>query len=1416
MNHIVSMAQLAVSFIVPRVARKLSDVLIQESAQLVEVADQIDWIAKELGYMQEFVQYLERSNSNQLEMFEEMTNVVARQAEDVIDTFLNTPVERRKKGIQYLLEKYNIAKELEPICNRVREISERISNYLNEPIAVTIETPRVRATTIVSPALEELDHILTQNLIILDEELIEIVEHVRDKDLGDTHNIVSKLNSAEESIHSQSQRARVWLKDIENICADTVAVAENFIATRRKRLSRTGWLWQVFYFFEQRVSERKFKQQMEYIRTQLEDALYRRWTFGDGGKDMGDKIGSRSRPAPSLSLVRLTLAKVPLFLFNSSFAPLLFVAVITTIDFFMFGRKRRAREHKLKEKKKSRQLTPFLWFDLVDFMVYVFFYAFPAELWIVLQFVWIVYTVIPLSVSLERSLDENLETIRRYLALMDALFSDINTESAEGLNKRQQVWVNQLRLVAHKVHSLSAYPKPRGWNIVNKIIFAEDITDFLNEILDISDKKNIYGFASIQGRKELVSTVQRSESKDIAEHSGAHPQPYASSSSYQRVTGLRSKYQLIKDEMDLMNALIDDVGELGKLEGRSEIWVEQMKGIASEAEAVIRECDSELESNHYFKHLLVRYKIMGKIDRITEEIEDASRRRNAYGLVQLQSRDESLSTVQMLRRKSEQPSLIGKESIIVGKEFTIIGFNEDVDFLTDHLLSNEESCCVTSIVGIEGTGKTTLARLIFDNKAVEDGFTCRVPVSVSPGCTVDKLLEEIAKEAATQIMGGQRNKWTIQEALRALGSTKYLILVDGIETCQLLDSLTEAIPDKSKGSRFLLTTRNANIVARQPGTRSFVYHLQLLDDENSWILFKKKLKVPIPSEPKLIEVAKKIVAKCGGLPLEILKMSELLSNKDVTEEQWSRVQEQPNPSQNPWSETLSSVTISLPSHLRRCLFYLELFPANFGIPARRLVVLWVAEGLVQHGENQEPPEQVAERYLTKLIDLNLVQIAKRRPNGKVKTCRLPNALREILVEEVQARKDLNSVSNISRIRQVADRLDRKDKWDKHMHGITTSDSASLGIYKDVFSFLSFDFREGSKPGQDISNFLNLCISSKCLLLLRVLDLEGVHKPELPENIKKLARLRYLGLRWTYLESLPSSISKLLKLQTLDLKHTYIHTLTNSIWKMELRHLFLSETYRTRFPPKPRAAGDSLSDLQTLWGLFVDEETPVKGGLDKLVNIRKLGIACQSMSPEQGAMQSQLDAVADWIVKLEYLQSLRLKSRDEKGRPWNLHLKSLKNHINLTDIYLLGNLNGPSILTQLPPNLVELTLSHSKLEEDPMKILKDLPNLRSLSLHAESYIGIKLVCNSKSFPQLYVLKVWKLEQLKDWEVKQQALPSLRQLEIRSCLRMTKLPDGLKHVNSLLELKLTNMPVEINTDKHNIPPNCEVHRDDSAQL
>ncbi|XP_045816111.1 probable disease resistance RPP8-like protein 2 isoform X1 [Trifolium pratense] len=584
----------------------------------------------------------------------------------------------------------------------------------------------------------------------------------------------------------------------------------------------------------------------------------------------------------------------------------------------------------------------------------------------------------------------------------------------------------------------------------------------------------------------------------------------------------------------------------------------------------------------------------------------------------------------------------------------------------------------------------------------------------------------------------------------------------------------------------------------------------LLDDETSLMVFKFHLKVKLKLKLKqkhLEKVGREIVMKCGGLESQIHQMCDLLSHQDVprTHEAWTKVLEGPlfNISQkHNWSKTVHKINRQISHQLRTCLFYFVYFPVEFEISVRRLIVLWVAEGLISHLNRGETPELVAQRYLEELIDNGMVQVVKRKPNGKVKTCRLPSALRQLWLTQTYEFRDLQNHTTTSPdsnvqlkkniISRVADHLLDGNIWNNHIHGDTTDSTTLKTYYKKVISFLSFDTREGSKPGQQVGHFLKGCISSDCFLLLRVLDLEGVYKPKLPKRIKRLTQLTYLGLRWTYLESLPSSISSLLKLQTLDLKHTSIHTIPSSVWKMELRHLFLSETYRTKFPPKPK-----------------DEDTTVKDGLDKLANIKKLRLACQSMSLNQDTMIAQLEAVADWISTLVHLQSLRLKSRNEKGEPWNLHLKSFEKNVSLTNMYLLGSLRRSSILlSDFPHRLIELTLSHSKLEDDPMITLKDFPYLQKLCLLAESYTETSMVCKPQSFPQLQVLKIWVLERLQEWNIEHGALPCLKQLEIRSCQNLQRLPDGLKHVNTLLELKLTNMPKEINAGPDNIPPNCKV--------
>ena len=206
----------------------------------------------------------------------------------------------------------------------------------------------------------------------------------------------------------------------------------------------------------------------------------------------------------------------------------------------------------------------------------------------------------------------------------------------------------------------------------------------------------------------------------------------------------------------------------------------------------------------------------------------------------------------------------------------------------------------------------------------------------------------------------------------------------------------------------------------------------------------------------------------------------------------------------------------------------------------------------------------------------------------------------------------------------------------------------------------------------------------------------------------------------------------------------------------------------------RPSTGSLTTLQTLCGFFVDEETPVRDGLNRLHNLRKLGLV---MSSQPKAMLSQVQAVTDWVINLKHLQSLRVKSIDDNNQPWDLELKPLTGYLNLSCIYLLGWLRNPSIVSQFPHSLFDLALSESELTEDPMQSLDKLPNLRSLKLFAKSYLGKRMHCSLGGFPQLRVLKLWKLDQLEEWKVEKGALQALRDLEIRYSARTPVLPEEL---------------------------------------
>ena len=112
--------------------------------------------------------------------------------------------------------------------------------------------------------------------------------------------------------------------------------------------------------------------------------------------------------------------------------------------------------------------------------------------------------------------------------------------------------------------------------------------------------------------------------------------------------------------------------------------------------------------------------------------------------------------------------------------------------------------------------------------------------------------------------------------------------------------------------------------------------------------------------------------------------------------------------------------------------------------------------------------------------------------------------------------------------------------------------------------------------------------------------------------------------------------------------------------------------------------------------------------------------------------------------------------------------------------------------QFPQNLADLDLGHTGLEEDPMPTLEKLPNLKILNLTYSSSEGKNMVCCEGGFPLLQYLCLRRLDIPEDWRVEEGAMPSLCHLIISGCRSLKTIPDGLRFVTTLRELKISYMP------------------------
>ncbi|XP_039169432.1 putative disease resistance RPP13-like protein 2 [Eucalyptus grandis] len=729
------------------------------------------------------------------------------------------------------------------------------------------------------------------------------------------------------------------------------------------------------------------------------------------------------------------------------------------------------------------------------------------------------------------------------------------------------------------------------------------------------------------------------------------------------------------------------------------------------------------------------------------------------------------------------------ESDIVGRE------DEECELVARLTLKDGDQdalrLCVIPVVGEEAIGKTALVRSVYNRLEIDHSFQCRVWVHVPKKFALKDLLVEILKQTPVQELKEHKKNIDLKEILhKTLMELRYLIVFDDLQDARDMDVLMNLLLDSRNGSRVIITTRD-------PEIPSIIDHwaspleLHQLDADQSELLLKQCGSI---SEDSGLKAS--ILSKCSGSPPRILLLGGLAAASSHSSP--AMVDQLAD---NPTLCNIVSLSYhKLPNLLKPCLLYLCLFPKDSDISMRRLFRLWHAEGLVP------VLEFTAMECFEELVGRNLVHVVRRRKQSeKPKSCRVPSFLHDFLCEMatrlalLQIHSDTKG-PNHGEESKLVNGCSWIVKHQESQKSAETGDHCPGNIHlRHIRSYVTFKTQKQGTRSREVEELLRPLISKGDCGLLRVLDLERTYKPLLPDELGNvLLNLRYLGLRWTVLDSIPESVGNMSRLETLDLKHTNVSKLPSSIWKVKsLQHLYMNEVCFDK-----STSGGSLSNLQTLWGLFIGSaKSPMLDVLRKLTRLEKLGLTCDS---------PVMKKATECILKLTKLECLKLRSRDVFGQPSDLNLSDMSGVELISDLYLLGSLpkrHGQDVLEGLPQqgglellprNLKILTLSMSGLDADSMPVLAKLEGLEMLNFFAGSYTGKELDFRVRkdSFPRLRILKLWKLEKVRKAYVDETSLCCLEDLEIKNC-GLTSI-DSLNHIESLKQISLIKVKEELATN------------------
>ncbi|XP_010542336.1 PREDICTED: putative disease resistance RPP13-like protein 1 [Tarenaya hassleriana] len=551
-----------------------------------------------------------------------------------------------------------------------------------------------------------------------------------------------------------------------------------------------------------------------------------------------------------------------------------------------------------------------------------------------------------------------------------------------------------------------------------------------------------------------------------------------------------------------------------------------------------------------------------KLERVTMRLERLASQRDVLGL-------KEISTMK------PKPRLPTTSLVDVSEVF---GRDNDKDKIKRFLIPEnglDSETAIVAIVGVGGVGKTTLAQLLYNDFDVQRHFRTRAWVYVSEEFDVFKITKKVY-ESVTSRPCDFTDLDVLQVKLKErLMGIPFLLVLDDLwnENFVDWDLLRQPFISATGGSRIIVTTRSQHVVSI---TRAVHTHsLQPLSDGDCWSLFMKHVfgnREPC-LDRELGGLAERIVHKCQGLPLAAKTLGGLLRLETEAKE-WeriltSRIWDLPSDKSN----ILPVLRVSyyyLPARLKRCFAYCSVFPKGHAFEKERVILLWMAEGLLHQTRCRKSLEELGDEYFSELVSRSLFQ---RKNKTRFVMHDLISELSEFASGEfcIKYGDDCKRLPASERTRYLSY---LRDCYGESM------EFEALHEAKFLRTFLPLSLTNSSR-----SCFLDKMVSEKLLpnlTRLRVLSLSHYKITRLPSVFfRNMSHARFLDLSYTELEKLPKSVCVLYNLQTLLLSYCpNLTELPTDICNLiNLRYLDLVGT-RLRLIPRRFGRLKSLRTLTT--------------------------------------------------------------------------------------------------------------------------------------------------------------------------------------------------------------------------------------------